>query len=365
LESRVSSPLRFFAHFHPESLDIMVRIRFHQLLNALLFIAVFQLGIASGQIIPPPGESRSICLQSWMGTFVCAENGGGGLLTVNRPAAKSWETLTLRRVDQERVTLVAANGQFVCAENGGNSLVVANRRDAGSWETFRISITSNGCLCFRTSGGKYLCADRSGIVMANRDSPGVWEQFRAVTPEKADGEVCRVDVNVYKIGTAPFWHTGTVIAGREFYFDTNNRVREVSPKGMKLNFHRQMTRFVPGNIEHANVSLDAVRSRWDGSRYDVASHNCNWFTNELLAELGAAGLDDEYLQASGIAQIAKNVPGEATAQEILVKWPVDDKRLDEAAMEDLRRLTHVPEDLVTEIKGLGGSISTEWKRLLH
>lgn len=330
-------------------------------LLAVAFLMLCQESLVA-QVIPNVGESNDVCLQSWMGTFVCAEGGGGGLVVANRAKAEGWETFKMHRVDKDHVTLRCSNGKYLCAEHGGNSIVVANRDEVAGWETFGLTIDSSGRVFLTANNGMYVCADESGIVVANRTDPGPWEGFRVVSPEYANGESYRVVVNVYKIGTAPLWHSGTVIDGREYYFQTSNRVESTTPKGMALKHHRTIVRFVPGNKDRAIAALDKVKSKWEGTRYDVASHNCNYFTNDLLAALGTSGLDGEYIQASGLAQLGKNVPGGATAQELLVKWPPNDKRLDEAAMEDLRRLAHLPRDTVNEVKRLGDTISDAWKR---
>ena len=333
-----------------------------------IFVLVLAVGITcqeplAAQVIPDVGETRDVCLQSWMGTFVCAEGGGGGLVVANRAEAQGWETFKMHRIDKDHVTLQCSNGKYLCAEEGGNSILIANREAIGAWEKFGLTVDSSGRVFFTADNGMYVCADSSGIVVANRKDPGPWEGFRAVSPEHAnDDETYRVEVNVYKIGIAPLWHTGTVIDGREYYFQTNNRVESTRPKGMALKHHRTMVRFVPGNKERALAILDSVKEKWNGTRYDAASHNCNHFTNDLLSELGTTALDQEYIQASGLAQLLKNVPGGATAQEILVKWPIEDKRLDEAVMEDLRRLVYLPIDTVKEVRRFGGTISDTWKK---
>ncbi|MGP3788508.1 hypothetical protein [Paenibacillus sp. 1A_MP2] len=98
------------------------------------------------------------------------------------------------------------------------------------------------------------------------------------------------------------------------------------------------------------LKLDAVINTWNGTRYDVTGHNCNFFTNALLIALGAPGLDQEYLEASGIAKGLNQIPGTTLLQEVPVKWPISDKRLDVAFMDEIRKLARLPEDIVSEVE---------------
>ncbi|MDK8193219.1 hypothetical protein QP794_24330 [Paenibacillus sp. UMB7766-LJ446] len=137
------------------------------------------------------------------------------------------ETFEMYRLDEEHVTLKTHNGHYLCAENGGGSLIVANRTEPKEWETFQISMDQNGLVAFKAHNGQYLCAEEYGILKANRDVPKMWEAFKLIDPTSvAVEEQTQIMVNVYKILIAPFWHTGTVIGEREYYFQTSNRIRK-------------------------------------------------------------------------------------------------------------------------------------------
>jgi hypothetical protein len=315
-------------------------------------------------VIPGIGGTTRVCLQSWMGTFVCAEGGGGGLVVVNRPEAAAWETFELSRSDEAHVTLKAANGQYVCAEGGGGSFVVANRSEAGDWEKFGAFVDANGLVLLTAHNGEFLRADTSGALLANLVTAQEPAAFRIVRPAAAAQTQTRIEVNVYKIMLAPFWHTGTVIGDREYYFDMSNQVLRCWPRDMPghLKHHRTMARFVPSDMQQVKSKLDIVMDRWNGTRYDVAGHNCNFFTDDLLHSLGVPGLDQEYLNASGLAKGLRQIPGGATAQELL-KFPPTDWRLDKAFMEDLRRLKNLPDDTKRELERLGGAVAEEWKKI--
>ena len=300
-----------------------------------------------------------------MGTYVCAENGDGNLVVVNRPEAKEWESFELSRLNEIYVTLKANNGKYLCAESGGGSIIVANRNEAIEWEKFKLFINPlNGLVSLQSYNGQYVSAESSGILMANRSEVKEWESFRLVAPSLADNPQTQIEINVYKIVSAPLWHTGTVIDGEEYYFQTNNRVETCSPRGMDLVYHRKMIRLVPGDLEKVKSILAEVINRWNNTRYDVASHNCNFFTDDLIKSLGTTGLDQEYINASGLVTGLRSLPGGALFQELLIKWPIEDKRLDTAFMDDLKRLLKVPVNVVDEIKRVFNRIypgSIDWK----
>jgi len=45
---------------------------------------------------------------------------------------------TVNNYDPSQIHLKTVNGHYVCAENGGGGLVVANRREARERETFTL-----------------------------------------------------------------------------------------------------------------------------------------------------------------------------------------------------------------------------------
>ncbi|MDK8193218.1 hypothetical protein QP794_24325 [Paenibacillus sp. UMB7766-LJ446] len=62
-------------------------------LNMSFYEEVFCTPVMSSSLVPNIGEISKVCLQSWMGTYVCAESGGGNIVVVNRPVAKEWKPL--------------------------------------------------------------------------------------------------------------------------------------------------------------------------------------------------------------------------------------------------------------------------------
>ena len=137
----------------------------------------------------------SVNLQSSGGKFVVAENGGGGVVNANRPAAREWETFTLLDLNEgelefgDTVALKTFNGLFLSAIGGGGAELVADRIVPADWETFvTVGVASSSFgkiqngdkIALRTQNGKFVVAEGGGggIVKADRNARGEWETFR-------------------------------------------------------------------------------------------------------------------------------------------------------------------------------------------
>ncbi|KAE8673972.1 Basic helix-loop-helix DNA-binding superfamily protein, putative isoform 1 [Hibiscus syriacus] len=82
---------------------------------------------------------KSVRLQK----YVCAENGGGMDISVNRDSASSWETFSLWRVTESEFQFRTTQGQFLtCYGNG--CTVSATAKSASLMETFQIERNNNG-----------------------------------------------------------------------------------------------------------------------------------------------------------------------------------------------------------------------------
>jgi hypothetical protein len=144
---------------------------------------------------------RAITLKTAVrGTYVVAENGGGGVVNANREVASTWETFTLHDLDGgdlvsgDLVWLAALNGQFVVAEEGGGGAVNANRVTPLDWETFRIvklggsagaAIRDGDQIALQTkTRGLFVCAleGGGGALVADRMVPLGWETFVVGSP---------------------------------------------------------------------------------------------------------------------------------------------------------------------------------------
>ncbi|MBK7386539.1 MAG: hypothetical protein IPI63_07370 [Methanothrix sp.] len=127
-------------------------------------------------------EELSIALETANGQFVCAENGGGGVVQANCISVDGWGSFKIIDLGNGNVALQAANGQYLCAEGGGGDGIVANRDAVLGWETFKLIDLGNGNVALQAANGQYLCAEGGGGdgLVANRNWIDAWETFRVV-----------------------------------------------------------------------------------------------------------------------------------------------------------------------------------------
>ena len=81
------------------------------------------------------------------GKFLTAESGGGlngftwrasaSVLMINRLAEGAWEGLVFEDNGDDTISISCPNGQYVCAEDGGGGVLSTNRTEKRSWERFR------------------------------------------------------------------------------------------------------------------------------------------------------------------------------------------------------------------------------------
>ncbi|MBM3464276.1 MAG: hypothetical protein FJX76_19445 [Armatimonadetes bacterium] len=83
--------------------------------------------------------------------FLCAEDGGGREVRINRPASGEWEALTIVRVagpgpirSGDEVALRTRSGHYLSAVEGGGREVNARGAQIGPWERWRIEVRHRG-----------------------------------------------------------------------------------------------------------------------------------------------------------------------------------------------------------------------------
>ncbi|XP_022740167.1 probable glucan 1,3-beta-glucosidase A isoform X3 [Durio zibethinus] len=117
-------------------------------------------GIPNGDMLDGTQvQFKSVTLQK----YVCAENGGGMDISVNRDAASSWETLTLWRVSESEFQFRTTQGQFLTCYGNGCS-VSATATSASSTETFQIERNNNGRIHIKIKSGTYLQGHRNSFI---------------------------------------------------------------------------------------------------------------------------------------------------------------------------------------------------------
>ncbi len=124
----------------------------------------------------------SVSLQSVNGSFVAAENGGGGLVNANRARAAEWETFTLIDLNEgelrhgDEIAFKTLNGNFFSAVDGGGGKLLADKNAPLAWETFKILrlnrrsddlIKDGDPVALTTRNGNYLTALNGGGMEVN------------------------------------------------------------------------------------------------------------------------------------------------------------------------------------------------------
>ncbi|MFT5704642.1 MAG: neutral ceramidase [Shewanella sp.] len=140
-------------------------------------------------------KHQEISLLSDHGTYVSADNAGGGNVFANRNHMQSWEKFQLRTMEPDnlsncirsgsRISLRTDRGFFFSAKNNGDMLADGER--LAEWEKFTLTNhTSNGCIqdgddvSLQSTHAKYMMADGNGPMKITADSPHIaaWERFR-------------------------------------------------------------------------------------------------------------------------------------------------------------------------------------------
>ena len=91
--------------------------------------------------------------------YVCAEL--DGTMNATRTAAGPWETFGVVAGELPHTNgLQSHHGKFVCAEEGGGGILVANRDRVGPWESFKLHLHTPSGLSLETHTGHFWCAER-------------------------------------------------------------------------------------------------------------------------------------------------------------------------------------------------------------
>ncbi|KAJ8769540.1 hypothetical protein K2173_005143 [Erythroxylum novogranatense] len=119
-------------------------------------------------------QLKSVTLQK----YVCAENGGGMEVTVNRDVASSWETFRLWRVSASEFQFRTFQGQFLtCGGEGCSISATANSSSAG--EIFYIDRNDNNKVHVKLSNGAYLQATIDNQLTADYPGKPGWDDNAA------------------------------------------------------------------------------------------------------------------------------------------------------------------------------------------
>ena len=124
-------------------------------------------------------------LQTSIGFYLCAEEGGGREVVADRPAVGPWEEFTITENDDNTISLQTHDGSFLTAELDRKT-VVARATQSGEWERYTYEVRDDKIVAFKTHHGTYLQATGGGgagsvLVQVGDDPnlPGEWEFFTA------------------------------------------------------------------------------------------------------------------------------------------------------------------------------------------
>ncbi|HSC88520.1 MAG TPA: glycoside hydrolase family 16 protein [Polyangiaceae bacterium] len=142
---------------------------------------------------PTPVTINNVVLRTQgSGSFLGAQNNGGGAVTATATAAQAWETFSLVDVNGgglvsgDVVNVRAGGGQFLRAVNGGGAAVDFTATTAQGWESFKLvklsgsgTIVTGDTVGLQASGGRWVSAQNGGgsTVNANGAALAGWESF--------------------------------------------------------------------------------------------------------------------------------------------------------------------------------------------
>jgi len=242
---------------------------------------------------------------------VCADKSRGshGPLVADRFNALEWEKFDAHDMGDGKIALRACStGQFVCADSarGSEAPLVADRCHASVWECF-TPVPCDGWIALRAHNGKYVCADlhRSSTLVADRPGTDTWEQFKWVNEYQVKS--MKVEANHYTIALDCV-HTGIVMDGTEYYFHCTNHVERCRPGNGPGSLFGTQTVNIVDEPSIAMLRLQPVINGFNGTRYDLLTHNCNNFADAALRALSGVGIDPSHLNQKGIQKAVGAIP---------------------------------------------------------
>lgn len=133
-------------------------------------------------------------LQAASGSYVSADDAGGGLVHVNAPWIKEWEYLTIldrnggALVSGDPISVLTHNGHYFMAWDNGGGAAEATSTHGLAWEQFTIikqsgtgAVVNGNSVAIRAGSGHYFVAVNGGggssLLAANSATAGTFERF--------------------------------------------------------------------------------------------------------------------------------------------------------------------------------------------
>ncbi|WP_207646292.1 stalk domain-containing protein [Cellulosilyticum sp. I15G10I2] len=135
----------------------------------------------SGDIYGSDHVKKKVAIKTYNGKYLSAENGGAGLLTVNREKTGEKEIFQLMDIGKGYIALIAYNGDYLRVINGGKNVAVSSGK-IDQWNTFQLVKLGNNKIALKTHNKKYIGAEDGGSskVVADRKKIGDWETFELI-----------------------------------------------------------------------------------------------------------------------------------------------------------------------------------------
>ncbi|KAK8608854.1 hypothetical protein V6N13_024266 [Hibiscus sabdariffa] len=222
---------------------------------------------------------KSVKLQK----YVCAENGGGMDISVNRDSASSWETFTLWRVTESEFQFRTTQGQFLtCYGNG--CTVSATAKSASSTETFQIERNDGGQVHIQTKSGAYLQATVDSRLTADYPGKPGWDDNAAtfemsIVANNLHGDYQLANGYGYsKAKEVLERHRSTFINSADFEFLHRNGINTVRiPVGWWIAYDpNPPAPFIGGTLASLDNAFSWAHASRDGT--------IGWTTSELISQ---------------------------------------------------------------------------------
>jgi len=123
------------------------------------------------------------------GYYLCAENGGGDILTADRTEIGPWEKFQIVDLSNGYVAVKSYEGYYLSASDDEESLNV-EATEIGKRQKFKLVELDNKKFALITYYDKYVCAEDGGgkKVVADRTKIGEWESFELIKNKESNAD---------------------------------------------------------------------------------------------------------------------------------------------------------------------------------
>jgi len=123
------------------------------------------------------------------GYYLCAENGGGDILTADRTEIGPWEKFQIVDLSNGYVAVKSYEGYYLSASDDEESLNV-EATEIGKRQKFKLVELDNKKVALITYYDKYVCAEDGGgkKVVADRTKIGEWESFELIKSKESNAD---------------------------------------------------------------------------------------------------------------------------------------------------------------------------------